>query len=285
MKTQHMKNDTHGNGVRIETSDFGFTLLVPKQYETQECIVMPALDADQKWNAVVGAYSRATLCENDIRESEIIVEEGAQLDLLCLQTAAHPTPHAVHKKIIVRGNAVVRVFTGLFDSANVRIVGELQGDQSVFENHVMYFGNSKQQMKMHLVALHTGKGTMSRTLVRGVVVESAHADMVGTIQIMESGSGADAHLAHEGLLLSRRARIDSLPGLEIGTNDVKATHSSAVHFVRPEQLFYLQARGIDELTAKQMIVRGFLEEMLATVREPRVLETIDSHVSAKEQLV
>jgi Fe-S cluster assembly scaffold protein SufB len=273
------------NTIKIDKTNAGVTLIIPERHEAKTCVVMPGLDADQKWNAIVGAYSRVTLCERDIRESEIIVEEGAQLDLLCLQTAAHPTPHVMHKNIILRNNAVVRVFTGLFDSAQIEITGRLEGSASVFENHVMYFGSAKQRMGMKLAAVHSGKGTMSRTLVRGVAVENAHADMDGTIQILESGSGTDAHLAHEGLLLSRKARIDSLPGLEIGTNDVKATHSSAIHFVRPEQMFYLQVRGVDALTAKQMIIRGFLEEMLATVREEDILKTIDEHVTAKEQLV
>jgi len=273
------------NEIHIEKTVEGITLVIPERYEGKTCVVMPKVDSEQHWNAVVGAHSRVTLCERDIHASEIIVEEGAQLDLISLQTVVHPSPHSILKTVILRNNAVVRMFTGLFDSAHVRIVGKLNGDQSVFENHVLYFGSGKQTMRMNLAAEHVGKNTMSRTLVRGVAVESSHADMAGTIQIMQSGSGTDAHLAHEGLLLSKRARIDSLPGLEIATDDVKATHSSAVHFVRPEQLFYLQSRGIDPLTAKQMIVRGFLEEMLATVREPDILESISEQMNAKELLV
>lgn len=273
------------NEIQIEKTVEGITLVIPERYEGKTCVVMPKVDSEQHWNAVVGAHSRVTLCERDIQASEIIVEEGAQLDLISLQTVAHPSPHSVTKTVILRNNAVVRMFTGLFDSANVRIVGKLDGDHTVFENHVLYFGSGKQSMRMNLASVHAGKNTMSRTLVRGVAVESAHADMAGTIQILESGVGTDAHLAHEGLLLSKRARIDSLPGLEIATDDVKATHSSAVHYVRPEQLFYLQSRGIDPLTAKQMIVRGFLEEMLATVREPDILESISEQMNAKELLV
>jgi Fe-S cluster assembly scaffold protein SufB len=273
------------NEIKIEQSEQGITLIVPERHEAKTCVVMPGIGSEQHWNAVVGAYSRVTLCERDIRASEIIVETGAQLDLISMQTVEHPTGHDTTKTIILRDHAVVRVFTGLFDSVEVNITGKLEGNESVFENHVMYVGSGRQKMRMRLAAVHSGQQTMSRTFVRGVVVESAHADMAGTIEILESGRGTDAHLGHEGLLLSKRARIDSLPGLEIGTNDVKATHSSAVHYVRPEQLFYLQVRGIDPLTAKQMIVRGFLEEMLATVREPDILEIIDAQISAKERLV
>jgi len=133
-----------------------------------------------------------------------------------------------------------------------------------------------------LNAEHIGKNTMSRTLVRGVAVDSGHADFAGSINIHQTGSQTDGHLAHEGLLMSKKAQINSLPGLQIDTDDVKASHSSAVHYIRPEQLFYLQSRGIDDASARKMIVAGFLEEMLATVREPELLSEIHQMVQNKQ---
>ncbi len=268
----------------IEQSAHGPAILVQKGKEITDSIEVPHTEPDQRWNAVIGEGAKATMCERDIRDSEIIVEAGAQLDLISLQADVHPGDE-ITKNIILHDNAIVRVFTGLFNTANVKIVGMLEGNKSVFENHIMYVGSSKQQIKMLLNSEHVGKETMARTLVRGVAFEQAHCDFAGSINIHQTGSGTDGHLEHEGLLLSQKARIDALPGLEIGTDDVKAAHSSAIHYIRPEQLFYLHTRGIDTPTAKQMIVAGFLETMLATVREEVMLKEIHTLVEQKKELL
>ncbi|MFC1598043.1 SufD family Fe-S cluster assembly protein [Patescibacteria group bacterium] len=271
--------------VKIEQSAEGAALTVPAGFQTKQCIQMPEMAADQRWNAVVEKGARAVLCERDIHNSEIIVEAGAQLELVSMQIDEPTNKHPVSKKIILHDRAVVRLFTGLFNAVDVTMLGELDGNSCVFENHVMYFGSKKQTLRMQLNTKHSGQRTMSRNLVRGVAVEQAHADFAGMIQVEPSARLADAYLKHEGLLLSEKARIDALPSLKIATNDVKPTHSSAVHFIQPEQVFYLQSRGLDAVAAKQLIVSGFLEEMLATVREPDILKQIHQLIEDKQKLI
>lgn len=269
----------------IEESVEGVSVIVPDGAELSTCVKMPSVDPNARWNAVIGKGARATLCETDIRASEIIVEEGAELELISLQMTEHPTQDALTKKIILRDGARVRLFTGLFDSVNIEVIGEMRGNKTTFENHVMYFASAKQKIRMLLNAEHHGVNTMSRTLVRGVAVQNGHAAFAGGINIHQTGSQADGVLDHEGLLLSQKSRIDSLPGLEIGTDDVKASHASAVHYIRPEQLFYLQTRGISSEAGRKMIVQGFLESMLATVREEHMLEQIHALVKERQELV
>jgi Fe-S cluster assembly protein SufD len=71
--------------------------------------------------------------------------------------------------------------------------------------------------------------------------------------------------------LAEGARADSVPNLEIETGDiVGAGHASATGRFDDEQLFYLRSRGITEHEARQLVVRGFLNEVLAMVPVPRV---------------
>lgn len=270
---------------KIEQSVEGVNVIVPEGATLETCVTMPSVDADARWNAVVEKGAKATLCETDIRASEIIVEEDAELELVCLQATEHPSQNPITKKIILKDGARARVFTGMFESMDVKIVGEMTGRNTVYENHVMYFASGRQQIRMELNAEHIGTNTMSRTLVRGCAVEKGHANFAGSINIHQTGSKADGVLDHEGLLLAKKARIDSLPGLEIGTDDVQASHASATHFIRPEQLFYLQSRGISETDSRKMIVQGFLESMLATVSEEHMLEQIHALVEERQTLV
>lgn len=251
----------------------------------KKCQDVPAIDSEQSWSLSVAAGSHVMLCEEDLRSSEIVVEEGAQLDLICMQTSEHPNMNEVAKKITVHENAAVRVFTAVFDSVDLRVDAELLGDHSAFGHQMIYLGADKQRMKLRLNSEHIGQHTQSRMMIRGVALERSQIDFAGSIDIAQTGNETDGRLEHEGLLLSRKARIDSLPGFNILTNNVQAIHSSAVHFVRPEQLFYLQSRGIGEVEAKQMIVVGFLEALLARVHEERMLTTITDLIESRKQLI
>ena len=63
-------------------------------------------------------------------------------------------------------------------------------------------------------------------------------------------------------MLSKLARADSIPGLEIEADDVRCTHGATAGQIPEEYIFYLMARGIDRANAERMIVQGFLEEVI-----------------------
>ena len=67
------------------------------------------------------------------------------------------------------------------------------------------------------------------------------------------------------MLLDKGARSDGIPGLDIDTNEVKATHSASVAQLDEEQIFYLMARGLPQDEAKKMIVIGFFEPVLSRI--------------------
>ena len=85
----------------------------------------------------------------------------------------------------------------------------------------------------------------------------------GNIIIPRSGRHVEADLRNRNLLLSRDAEINTNPKLEISTADVKCAHGATVSSVSPDQLYYLQSRGISLKDAEEMIVRGFSEPTLA----------------------
>ena len=67
------------------------------------------------------------------------------------------------------------------------------------------------------------------------------------------------------MLLDKGARSDGIPGLDIDTNEVKATHSASVAQVDEDQVFYLRARGLPEDEAKKMIILGFFEPVISRI--------------------
>jgi Fe-S cluster assembly protein SufB/Fe-S cluster assembly protein SufD len=73
-------------------------------------------------------------------------------------------------------------------------------------------------------------------------------------------------------MLDPTAKVDAIPGLEIKTNDVKASHSATVSRVTSEDLFYFAARGIEETIARQMYIEGFLVEVVDKIEDSALQE-------------
>ena len=90
----------------------------------------------------------------------------------------------------------------------------------------------------------------------------ARSAYTGLIEIAGGAPGCEAYQEQRNLLLSRRCRADSIPELEIHNDEVQCSHGATSAPVDPEQLFYLQARGIEPAQARELIVRGFFETVL-----------------------
>lgn len=107
----------------------------------------------------------------------------------------------------------------------------------------------------------------------------AHGVWVGDVLIRPQAHGTDTYESNRNLLLSKAARADSIPNLEIATGQIiGAGHASTTGRFDEEQLFYLQSRGIDEITARQLVVRGFFHDIVHKLNLPSLEEELDAVV-------
>jgi len=83
------------------------------------------------------------------------------------------------------------------------------------------------------------------------------------------------------LMLSDSAEANSLPGLEIQANDVRCTHGATTARIDPEELFYLQTRGIPEVKAHELLVFGFFEEVLNRLEDEDLHAALRSIIQSK----
>lgn len=105
--------------------------------------------------------------------------------------------------------------------------------------------------------------------------EGAHAVWIGDVLIRAEASATDTYELNRNLVLSDGARADSVPNLEIETGEIEgAGHASATGRFDDEQLFYLQARGIPEIDARRLVVRGFFAELIQDIGVPEVEERL-----------
>jgi Fe-S cluster assembly protein SufD len=105
--------------------------------------------------------------------------------------------------------------------------------------------------------------------------QDAHSVWIGDVLIGPRATGTDSYEQNRNLVLTDGTRADSVPNLEIETGDIEgAGHASATGRFDDEQLFYLQSRGIDEDTARRLVVRGFLADIVQRIGVPELEERL-----------
>ncbi|HYA10996.1 MAG TPA: SufD family Fe-S cluster assembly protein [Thermoplasmata archaeon] len=138
----------------------------------------------------------------------------------------------------------------------------LVGQGSVVDDLQLFYGAGEQSYDSSVHLTHEGTDTHGQSITRGVFTDRARGMSRGLVRIEKDATKTLSFISEHAMLLSRGARSDTIPILEILCRDVKATHSTSVHPVDPEQVFYLESRGIREADAIRMIGEGFLSYVL-----------------------
>ncbi len=144
-----------------------------------------------------------------------------------------------------------------------RNLSVLAGQGSDLEDLQAYYGTGQQAYDSAIQITHTGTDTHGQSITRGVFQDEARGMSRGLVRIEKEARKTVSYLSEHAMLLSRGARSDTIPILEILCRDVKATHSTSVAPVDPEKVFYLESRGLPRGEAVRMISEGFLSHVLA----------------------
>jgi Fe-S cluster assembly protein SufD len=109
---------------------------------------------------------------------------------------------------------------------------------------------------------HQAPGGRTSEIVKAVVDDDAHGVFIGTIAVRPGADQTDARQLNRNLVLGPRAAIDTKPALEILADEVKCSHGATVGDLDEAALFYLNARGIDEATARAMLIEAFAADAI-----------------------
>jgi Fe-S cluster assembly protein SufD len=162
------------------------------------------------------------------------------------------------------------------DLSRAEVEASLEGDGSSSEMQGMYFADGSQHFDHRSIQDHVGSRTASDLLYKGALKGASRAIYTGTVIIEKGAHRCDAYQTNRNVLLSDRAKADSVPNLEILTNDpVRCGHAASVGPVDENALFYLQTRGIPRHEAERLIVFGFFREVLDRIELPEVRESLE----------
>jgi len=207
---------------------------------------------------------------------EIVLMPNAQVTLSYVENEPRNKDALVVVKARLKKGASLNSVTGFFGGASASFFQEtlLEEEGAETRQRTIFYGDETQKFEIFSTTKLMAPNTRAEITSKGVLDDSAHGRFDGAIEITEQGKGAEAHLTEETLLLSPDTRVNAIPGLKIGTNDVQASHAASVTRLDDEHLFYFGSRGVDEQTASTLIVEGFLRTGYEGSDKAELLETL-----------
>ncbi|MBX8643349.1 MAG: SufD family Fe-S cluster assembly protein, partial [Thermoplasmata archaeon] len=179
--------------------------------------------------------------------TDVHLSHGAELHHASLENLSAGTVYLSNKRAIAMRESRMHWVSSYMggDITRARSDTDFEGQGASTDDYEILFSGGKQKFDIVTDLHHNVESTSGRVTVRSVLRDRSRALLRGMIRIGEKASNTSAYLAEHGMLLSRDSKCDAIPGLEILTNGVKATHSASVSQMDEQQLYYLQTRGIE----------------------------------------
>ena len=196
--------------------------------------------------------------------TELVIGDAARLRFLNTQDLGPDIWQVALVRATVGRDATLRSSTVALggDYARLRAEAFLAGQGASSEMVAVYFGNENQMLDFRTLQDHDAAHTTSELLFKGAVEDEAHSVYSGLIRLRPTAVRANATQTNRNLVLSEGAKADSIPNLEIECDDVRCSHGVAVGPIDPDQLYYLETRGVPPDVAERLIVFGFFEDAI-----------------------
>ncbi len=217
------------------------------------------------WERYVSADEATAGLFNGV--TELILGAGSNLRYVCGQDLSPKSWVFASQRAEVERDATLEWIALGFGSASgkVRMETKLSGRGANARVTGAYVSNGRQHLDYDTTQEHAAEDTTSDLSFRGVLDGRSTAVWRGMINVDPGAQRTDAFQDCRNLLLSKRAHADAIPGLQIEADDVACTHAAAIAQIDPEQLFYLTSRGLDAEQAGELIVGGFLAELVERI--------------------
>jgi Fe-S cluster assembly protein SufD len=158
------------------------------------------------------------------------------------------------------------------------IISVLDGEGAECTLNGLYVASGESLVDTHTTIDHAKAHCPSHEVYKGILTGRARAVFNGKIVVRPDAQKTDAKQTNKALLLTDEAQINTKPQLEIFADDVKCTHGAAIGQLDEDALFYLKARGIGAIDARNMLIHAFAGDVLDGVASEDVRRSAMSRV-------
>jgi Fe-S cluster assembly protein SufD len=236
----------------------------------------------------VGAQARAVIVERQAGEgaaltssvSQLVLGEGAEVIWLIVQEQPDTATHLAQLKAHIGKNAKLTLFVMNAGGKLVRqeIVVKTTGEGADFKLRGINLLAGDTHTDVTMVLDHAVPHTTSTEVIRNVVTGKARGVFQGRINVHQYAQKTNAKMACNTLLLSDDGEFSTKPELEIFADDVVCGHGATVTEIDHDHLFYLMARGVDEKSARGLLVKAFVAEVIEELDDETIVDALEARL-------
>lgn len=252
------------------TSIFGRTLIVAEEFA--EVTIVDELAS--------GDFAQRTYSNG---ATEIVTGEGARVTYVSLQRFGSGVAHLTTDRLAAGRDArITTLYVTLgSDLTRADIKCRLRAPGSHVDMLGLYIAQGSQHFDHETLQDHIAPHASSNLLFKGALTDEGRSIFRGLIRVHPGAQRTDAYQTNRNLILSERARADSLPNLEIAADDVRCSHAATVGQLDEEEIFYLRSRGIRYPDAMRLVIFGFFGEVLEQLEQEDVRREMVRAIESK----
>lgn len=215
--------------------------------------------------------------------TEIVVGRGASLRMVSLQNWSRGVWHFARQRAVVgeagRLQWTLAALGGRLAQVQQDVV--LAGRGADAQVNGVMFTEARQQLIANTLQHHVAPGCRSDLLYKGALQDRSRLVWRGMIKVDPAAQKTDGYQRNDTLMLSKEARADSIPGLEIEADDVRCTHGATSGRVDDEQIFYARSRGLSADEAARLVVAGFFQQVFDRITIAPVREALSAAIGGR----
>lgn len=217
--------------------------------------------------------------------TELLVDANADLKYVALQDWGRNVFDFRHERGRVARDGRLDWILGTMGSKVTKDFTEIEldGEGAWGRMSALFFADTDQLFDHDTQQNHNAPHTTSDLLFKGALKDEARTVWQGMIKVLPHAQKTDGFQANRNLVLSKDARADSIPGLEIEANDVRCTHAATVGKLEEEPIFYLMSRGMTREDAERLIVVGYFDAIMDRIPFEEVRQRLKVHIQEKLQ--
>jgi Fe-S cluster assembly protein SufD len=265
-------------------------IVVTHEISGSGTVVFPRLVVDAGENSQVTIVERFVSADGAEADRTLVVpvlqidaDQASRVTYLALNEVGLNTWQLGNQQAVGGRDSTTTLATVTLGGEYVRARTEarLSGVGGSTRQVALYFAGGDQMHDFRTIQDHDAPNTNSDLLFKGAVQDHAASVYTGLIKIREHANGTTAYQTNRNLTLSEGAWAESVPNLDIRTNDVKCSHASTVGPIDEDQRFYLESRGIRPEVAERLVVLGFFDEVIEQLPAGSIADDLRRRVAAK----
>ena len=192
---------------------------------------------------------------------ELFVGKGARLRYSTIENWSKNMYNLNTKRARVEEDGRMEWVSGSFGShvSYLYPMTILQGDRAQMEFTGITFAGNSQNLDTGLKVVHAGKDTTSLVSSKSISKDGGIGTFRSALVVAKTAKRAKSSVSCDSLMLDSKSRTDTIPSIDVRTNDADVGHEAKIGRISDEAVFYLMSRGLPEDAAKAMIVSGFAD--------------------------